>query len=250
MTEPGSKTKWFKKYVFPIILTLIGALSLFFIKRITELKTGELIVLSNKDSVKVYLNGEYKGDVLHSDASNVDIYLLRIHSLLPGNYQILLHRKKYNDVVLNDANINAGYLTSVSGLFIQSEKVPLTEQKVINIKQCSCKPISSEKKVIIGDSAAVISKGVDFSTKENHLTYKLILNITPEIPLEKSVLWVNDKLIGQPLSYRVSLELQPGINKIVLTYRDEIGYSYACTKTFNLSSRAEIDIYKNDFSEN
>jgi len=108
--ENGKEPKWWKKVIVApifvgIILSLVG-FGIWFMQRASEEKYGELLIASNVDSAKVFLNKELKGFTLLSKA-------VKIGSLKSGNYVLSVEKDGFVAFVDPSARIAAGEITSI-----------------------------------------------------------------------------------------------------------------------------------------
>ncbi len=247
---PGKKAisgkGWIIDLLFPILQTIIGSsLLVFFIAKFIEPKTGELLIQSNIDSAKVFLNGEFKGITGPIDTTLHNIYVLRINSVYPGSYQLMLQKKSLNDVFINDVVVNPGYLTSKSGLFISLKKLSDKEKQV----KTELKDIDKELKLPeTKNERPGTSETTVISSIKKPIARRLAIWLTEEIQLAKVSLYVNSSFMGTPSSYEFSIELPEGMNEITFTYSDALGIKYIYSITRNISGNDTLIIQKNEFT--
>jgi len=106
-TQKQKEPKW---WVIAILAPIIVGLVLFvpdFIKeKLSKNKYGELLIESNVDSAKVFLNKEFKEYTLSSRA-------IPIVSLRPGNYVLSIEKNGFAVFVDPNVKIDAGEITSI-----------------------------------------------------------------------------------------------------------------------------------------
>jgi len=246
VSQLGKGEKHMKSWVRDVLIAFLSSGTLvYLITKFTEPKTGELLVQSNIDSAEVFLNGEFKGitgpvDTLHN------IYKLKINSVYPGSYQLMLQKKFRNDVFINDVVINPGYLTSRSGLFIALKKLSDKEKPV------KAKILNKERGHILTETKNEINitSETTVSSVKKPTTRRLVIWFTREVPLAKVILFVNSSFMGTPSSYEFSIELPEGLNEITFIYSDAIGNKYRYSITRNISSDDVLIVKRNEFEPN
>jgi hypothetical protein len=243
---PINNKPWLLNIINPLLVAIIGGLLLYYIEKLSEPKTGELAIQCNVDSANVFLNGEFKGLTQKIDTLN-NIYMLKIHSIYPGSYNLKLQRSSMKDVFIQNVEINPGYLTSkLALLFPKIKKSGEKASLKIDLKNKAdtLKTRAEKNKIPVKEETRITELN---KLNDKILTLQLTINLTEQIKLGKVSLFVDSSFMGSPTSHDFSIELLEGIHKIILTYSDEMGFKYIYSNTINISQDDILTVLKNDF---
>jgi hypothetical protein len=240
---------WVSKLMLPILIPLVNTVIIaFFIADLNKPKTGELHIFSDQDSTEVILDGESKG-ITGPDEKYSNMFVLKINSIYPGTYPVMLKKRSFVPFVISDVVVNPGYLTSKS--------VRLEPLSVINSlnRPDTVKHIKTESIKIDSGRKLPVTKRDELVTVEPSIinsidkvkTSKLSIWLTEEIPLSNVNLFVNSSFLGSPSSYQIQIEVPVGNNEIIFTYSDAIGIKHTYSITRNISGHDTLFVEKNEF---